>query len=72
MRIFTEGDDIDTSETLAGRRDRALIDAVEDSEDVPGNRERRWRVGDLHMAFVAEKEVAKVRPQWRNPDLKAR
>ena len=29
-------------------------------------------MGDLHSAFVVDKEVVKEHAQWRNPSLKAR
>ena len=30
------------------------------------------RVGDLHFAYVADKEVVKGRAQWQNPVVKSR
>ena len=43
---------------IAGKRYRAKTGAVELSVEVCGNQEKRSRVGDLHLAFVADKEVA--------------
>ena len=54
---------MDTQETVAGRRSRASTHAAENPEEVLGNQKKRCRVDDLHMAFVAEKEVAKERAQ---------
>ena len=45
---------MDTSETLPGRRGRALVGAVENSEEFPGNQEERCCAGDLHLAFDAK------------------
>ena len=36
------------------------------------DQEMHRRMGDLHLALVAEKEVVTGHAQWRNPDLKAR
>ena len=60
-RKVAEGDVTDTSETLTGTRDRAPVDTVEISEKSIGNHEERCHVGDLHLAFVAEKDVAEER-----------
>ena len=63
---------VDSSATLPGEWIRAMVDAAENSEELLSNREKRGRAGDLPSAFVADKEVAKGRAQWRNPNLKAR
>ena len=65
-------DDMDTSETLSEKRSRAKADAVETSGDLPMTQEQCCRVSDLHLAFVADKEIVKGRAQWWNPDAKAR
>ena len=71
-RAPTDGDVMDTSATVAGKMGRAPVDAVENS-DVPLEvREERCRVGDLHFAYVADKEVVKGRAQWQNPVVKSR
>ena len=49
---------MDTSETLPGNRGRVLVVAVENSGEFPCNQEMRCRAGVLHLAFVADKEVA--------------
>ena len=63
---------MDTSETLAGKRDRALVDTVGKSEGLLRTQEKRSRVGDLYLAFVLDKEVAMEHAHWWNPALKAR
>ena len=62
----------DTSESLPGKRNRATDDAAGNSDEPPGNQEKRCRVGNLHSAPVVEKEVVKEAAQWRNPELAAR
>ena len=44
---------MDSSEALSGGRNRAFVDAVEASEELRGTQERRCRLGDLYLAFVA-------------------
>ena len=63
---------METSETLAGKRDRAPMDVAENSKDSFRNLDRRCRVGDLHLAFVAEKKFAREHTHWWNPDMKTR
>ena len=40
-------DAIDTTDTLPGKRNRAIVGAVENAEDLLGNPGARCRVGDL-------------------------
>ena len=61
-----------TSETLAGKQDRGLVDVAGNSEEALRNQEWRCRVGVLHLAFVADKELVKEHAQWQSPDLEAR
>ena len=48
------------------------MDAAENSAKLFRNQETRCRVSALHLAFVGDKEVAKGRATWPNPDLKGR
>ena len=48
---------MDASGTLFGKRNRALVDAAENSEELLGNQEERCRVGDLPLALVSIKEL---------------
>ena len=45
----------DTSGTLTGKRNRAMVDAKDTSDALAGDQEKRFRVGDLHLAFAAKK-----------------
>ena len=49
---------MDTSETLRGKQGCASADAAENSQGFPGDRAKRRRAGDLHVAFVANEEHA--------------
>ena len=62
----------DTSETPSGKRNRATLDAAENSVELHGNRKKRCRVGALYLTFVLEKEVARETAAWRDPDFGAR
>ena len=55
---------MDRSELLYGNRNRAIVDAAENAEEL--------RVGDLQLACVAGNEVANARAQWWNPESRAR
>ena len=48
------------------------VDVMGNPADSIRSQGRRFRAGDLHLAFVADEEVAKKHAQRRNPDLKAR
>ena len=65
-------DAMDTSGTLSGKWNRAMVDAAANSDELHGNQDRRCRVGDLHSAFVADGKVAKGNTQWWNPESEAR
>ena len=67
-----EGGATDTSGTLGGKRNHAMADAAGNPEELRGNRGKRYRVGDIHLAFAAAEAVAKEHTQWRDPELKAR
>ena len=45
-------DDMDTSETLAGIRERASVEEVMDSVVPNQSADKKCRLGDLHLAFV--------------------
>ena len=61
-----------TWETLPGKRIRAIVDGVENSEAFHGKQEERGRAGDPPLACVADMDVARGHVQWRNPSLEAR
>ena len=63
------GSAMDTSETLAGTRERAPVVGVMDSDIPTQSSEKKSRLGDLHLAFVMNQEVVKERAQWRRPEL---
>ena len=62
-RIPVEGDDADTSETASGTRDRAPADGVIYSNAPTQSLAKKCRVGDLHLALVADKEVVRGHAQ---------
>ena len=47
-------------------------DATGAADDVPANQEERRRADDLQVAFAADKEIVKVRAQWRGFRMQAR
>ena len=71
-RKIAEEDVMDTSETLPGEWSRAVADAVETSEERLGKQVKRSRLGDLHVASVADKEVMKGHAPWWTLDSQAR
>ena len=46
--------------------------ALDTFEDLPATREKRRRLGALHLAFVVEEEIVKQHAQWWGPETKAR
>ena len=71
-RKTAEGDAVDASVALTGRRDRGPADVAEIREESPVYQGARCRVGYLHVTFAADKEGVEGHAQRRNPDLKAR
>ena len=63
---------MDASETLTGKRNRAMGDAMDSLGDPPGAQEKRCRGSDPHAPFVADEVIVKDRAQWREPEMKAR
>ena len=59
-----------TSSTLPGRRNCAMVDAAGTSEDLTATQEEHRRVSDPYLAFFANKEIVKERAQWRGPKIK--
>ena len=53
-------------------RYRDMADAMDASEDLPATQERHCHAGDLHLAFVAEKEIVKEHEQWWGLEMTAR
>ena len=51
-------DAMDTSETLTRKRGRATVEGVMDSDIPTQSAEKKSRLGDLHLAFVMDNEVA--------------
>ena len=71
-RNYGKADAMDTSGTLSRKRNRAMDDAVDNSDDSHGNQVTRCRVGDLRSAFAVDKEITKEHAQRRHTELKAR
>ena len=65
-------DATDIAETLPGKRNRAMDDAVGKSDVFPATPVKRCSVGDLHLASVVDGEEVKEHAQWRNPELMSR
>ena len=63
-------DAMETSETLDGTRERAPVEGVMDTDTPTQSIDERSRLGDLHPASVTDKEVAKERAQWWQPEMK--
>ena len=49
---------------------REMADAMDTYEDLPASQEKRRRVEDPHVAFVAEKEVVQEHAKRRGPEKK--
>ena len=71
-RAASEDDAKDTSETVAGKRDRAPTAGAGNPDKSPGNQEKRCPADDFLAALVADKEVVMEYAQWWNTDLKTR
>ena len=63
---------MDTSETLAVKRERAPVGGVMDSAIPTQSTDKKSRLGDHPLAFVMDKEVVKGHAQWRRPEMKAK
>ena len=60
---------MDTAETSTGKRERAPVEKVADS-DIPTQAiDKKSRLGDAHLAFVMDKQVAKEHAQWLQPEM---
>ena len=57
--ISLRGAELDTSETLAGKRDEAPADGVMDTDILTQSLEKKCRAGDFHSAFIADKVAVK-------------
>ena len=63
-RIPVGGDEMDTSETIDGKRERAPVEGAM-GWDIPSQSlGRTCRVGDLHLVFVADKEAVTEHAKW--------
>ena len=69
---FSYWDLMETSETSAGRRGRAPVEGVMDSDIPTQSIEKKSRLGDLHLAFAKDKEVVEEHAQWRRPEMEAK
>ena len=56
-------DDVDSSGTLTGRRARATVEGAMASDIPTQSMEQKCRAGDLHSAFLEDKEVANENAQ---------
>ena len=63
-RISVGGGDMDISETMAGKRERAPVEGATDSDIPTESSGRACRAGDLHLGFVAGREVVGGAAQW--------
>ena len=63
---------MDTSVTVTGKRSRVSDAVAENSGKFVGDQDEWRRVGGLHLAFVADREVAKERAKWWNLGSQAR
>ena len=61
---------LSTMDTMDRKRAQDVVGAVALSDDLPEVCGRRRRVGDLHWASIAGKEVAEERTQRRDPRIK--
>ena len=61
---------MDILETLAGKRERAPVVGVMDSDVPTRSIDKRSRLGDLRLVFATDKEVVKEHAQWRQPEMK--
>ena len=65
-----DDDAMDTSETPTGRRERAPVEGVMGSGIPTQSANRKSRSGDLRLAIVTGKEVAKGHAQCRRTEMK--
>ena len=63
LSAFLDEDVMDTSETLAGKRERAPAEGVMDSDIPTHSIDTKCRLGNLHFAFVMDKDVVKGHAQ---------
>ena len=71
-RVAPEGDAMDTSETVTGKRERAHAEEVM-VPDIPAQpQKKRYRAGDLHLAFIGDEEVVEGHAKWWRPESKSR
>ena len=61
-----------TSGTLSGIRNCAMVDAAGASEDLAATQAERRRASDPYLAFFANKEIVKERAQCWDPKIKER
>ena len=68
-RIPVGGDDMDTSETICGKRERAPAERVMDMDIPTHSLGRKCRLGDLHLALGADKDGVKEHAKLRRPEM---
>ena len=56
-------DAVETSETSPGKRNRVMDAAMDNWGELLVTQEKRCRVSDLHMVFVAAEEIVKEHAQ---------
>ena len=66
------GDAMDASETESGKRERAPVEGAAGSDIPAQSADKKCPVGDLHFAFVADKEVAKEHARRRRSDMRGK
>ena len=65
-------DAMGASETPSGKRYRPTDGAMGSMDDLPARQEKRCRLSDPHLTFVADTEKVKKHAEWWEPEMKAR
>ena len=58
-----------TRETINGKRERATVERVMDSNIRTQSLKKKCHFGNLHLASVAQKEEEKGHAQWRYSEM---
>ena len=69
---FLDEDAMDTSETLAAKRERAPVEEAMASDILIQPLDKKSRLADLPLAFVTDKEEVKEDVQWRQPGMEGK
>ena len=63
---------MDTTEAISGKRERAPVEGSMGSGIPSQSLGEKRLAGDPHLAFVADKGVAKEHPQWWHSEIKGK